>query len=121
MVKQLGYGQPALLLHSSMSSHRQWLSLASELSATHSCYLPDLAGYGAEPLPAIQPWSLAAEADLRAGVVARTLERQHLAFAKLGVEHGDACAQAVRRRGFLWRHGGAGKGFRLEAKLASGA
>ena len=78
MVKQLGYGRPALLLHSSMSSHRQWLSLASELSATHSCYLPDLAGYGAEPLPAIQPWSLAAEADLLLAALPDTLKAQPL-------------------------------------------
>ena len=65
--------------------------------------------------------AVAGEVDLGARIVARAFNGQHLAFAKLGVEHRDACAQAVRRRGFLRGNWGTGKGFRLEAKLASGA
>lgn len=95
MVKQLGYGRPALLLHSSMSSHRQWLSLASGLSATHSWYLPDLAGYGVEPLPAIQPWSLAAEADLLLAALPDTLKAQPLDL--IGHSYGGALALHLAR------------------------
>ncbi|TXH95787.1 MAG: alpha/beta fold hydrolase [Rheinheimera sp.] len=63
MIKQLGSGKPVLLLHSSMSSHRQWQALVSELSAGRQCYLPDLTGYGGRELPEQQPWSFAAEAQ----------------------------------------------------------
>ncbi len=63
MVKQLGSGRPVLLLHSSMSSHRQWLGLANELSAGQQCFLPDLTGYGGAELLDQQPWSLEAEAQ----------------------------------------------------------
>ena len=63
MVKQLGSGKPVLLLHSSMSSHRQWLGLASELAERQQCFLPDLTGYGGLELPNQQPWSLEAEAQ----------------------------------------------------------
>lgn len=63
MVKQLGSGRPVLLLHSSMSSHRQWLPLAGELAQQQHCVIPDLTGYGGLELPKQQPWSLAAEAQ----------------------------------------------------------
>lgn len=63
MVKQCGHGSPLILLHSSMSSHRQWQALANELASERRCFLPDLTGYGANGLPQKQPWSLDAEAE----------------------------------------------------------
>ncbi len=95
MVKQLGNGRPALLLHSSMSSHRQWLALSSALSATHSCYLADLAGYGAEPLPAMPPWSLAAEADVLLAALPESLKAQPLDL--IGHSYGGALALHLAR------------------------
>jgi len=95
MVKQLGNGRPALLLHSSMSSHRQWLSLASELSATHSCYLPDLAGYGGRPLPPPEPWSLAIEAEMVLSALSPALRQQPLDL--IGHSYGGALALHLAR------------------------
>jgi len=39
--------------------------------------------------------AVAREVDLRAGVVARTFQREHRALAKLGVEHLHAQAQTM--------------------------
>lgn len=95
MVKQVGSGRPALLLHSSMSSHRQWLALASTLSATHSCYLPDLSGYGVQPLPAVPSWSLTAEADLMLAVLPDALKTQPIDL--IGHSYGGALALHLAR------------------------
>ena len=57
----VGQGQPLLFLHSSLSSHRQWLPLVNELKSQFQCILVDLQGYGAagsrwQPSPAsLQP------------------------------------------------------------------
>jgi pimeloyl-ACP methyl ester carboxylesterase len=45
-MKIIGLGAPVLLLHSSLSSHKQWLPLAALLSEHHRLLLPDLLGYG---------------------------------------------------------------------------
>lgn len=45
-ISVVGSGKPVLLLHSSMSSHRQWQPLVAELRQDHLCIVPDLQGYG---------------------------------------------------------------------------
>jgi pimeloyl-ACP methyl ester carboxylesterase len=45
-----GDGPPVLLLHSSGFSSRQWSSLADLLSVRYRVIVPDLLGYGANPL-----------------------------------------------------------------------
>lgn len=94
-MKFIGNGQSALLLHSSMSSHRQWLALAGTLSTTHCCYLPDLAGYGTEPLPVLQPWSLAAEAELLLAALPDAVKAQSLDL--IGHSYGGALALHLAR------------------------
>lgn len=42
----VGQGQPLLFLHSSLSSHRQWLPLVNALKEQFQCILVDLQGYG---------------------------------------------------------------------------
>lgn len=44
-------GQPALCLHCSTGSARQWLSLETAFCETHHVFAPDLLGYGENP-----PW-----------------------------------------------------------------
>ncbi len=95
MVKQLGSGRPVLLLHSSMSSHRQWLGLVSELSANRQCLLPDLTGYGGTDLPRQQPWSLAAEAQALLQKVPAELREQPVDL--VGHSYGGALALHLAR------------------------
>lgn len=45
-ISVVGSGKPVLLLHSSMSSHRQWQQLVAQLHHDHLCIVPDLQGYG---------------------------------------------------------------------------
>ena len=44
--EQMGSGSPALFLHCSSGSHRQWLFAARQFADRHLCLLPDLMGYG---------------------------------------------------------------------------
>lgn len=65
-IKISGQGEPILLLHSSLSSHRQWAPLAAQLASLRRfCIVSaDLAGYGDEPCPTEpRPFSLADEVD----------------------------------------------------------
>lgn len=94
-MKISGQGQPLVLLHSSMSSHRQWLALTDQLAATHCCYLPDLAGYGAEPLPEAGIWSLAAEAELLLAALPEAVRMQPLDV--VGHSYGGALALHLAR------------------------
>lgn len=48
-MKVMGQGPAVLMLHSSLSSHKQWSLLASQLATDYQLFLPDLAGYGAQP------------------------------------------------------------------------
>lgn len=89
-MKAIGSGRPALLLHSSMSSHRQWLALVNQLSATHCCYLPDLVGYGAEPSPQTLTWSLADEADQLLAALPGAVKEQPIDL--IGHSYGGALA-----------------------------
>ena len=44
--EQLGAGAPAIFLHCSSGSHRQWLFAARQFADRRLCLLPDLMGYG---------------------------------------------------------------------------
>lgn len=50
-MKVMGQGPAVLMLHSSLSSHKQWSMLARQLAADYQLFLPDLAGYGSQPAP----------------------------------------------------------------------
>lgn len=66
-IKIVGNGEPLLLLHSSLSSHRQWAPLLAQLASLQRFCLVsvDLSGYGDEPCPkAPRPFSLADEVEL---------------------------------------------------------
>lgn len=59
-----GQGEPLLMLHSSMSSKKQWTGLAERLSADFQCIALDLIGYGAAALVSDQSgYSLQSEID----------------------------------------------------------
>lgn len=47
--RQAGEGPPLLLLHGWGASSRYWLSTLARLGTTHTCYAPDLPGFGASP------------------------------------------------------------------------
>jgi len=49
--KILGQGEPVVMLHSSMSSKRQWKELAETLSTNYQTIALDLTGYGAAAFP----------------------------------------------------------------------
>lgn len=94
----LGEGQPVLLLHSSLSSHKQWLSLAALLSAKYSLWLPDLQGYGSNKVvsfSAAPDWSLANEAD--AIVAALSAEQKNSELIVIGHSYGGAVALHLAR------------------------
>ena len=59
--------------------------------------------------------------DLRARIVALPFDRQHRAFAELGVEHLHARAQAVRRRAFCTGTGGLANASRCRTPPRRGA
>ena len=54
-MKISGQGEPLLLLHSSLSSHRQWQGLETLLAPHHQLLLPDLLGYGQQPAADFAP------------------------------------------------------------------
>lgn len=95
MVKQLGSGRPVLLLHSSMSSHRQWLTLAGDLAQVQHCVLPDLTGYGGLELPKQQPWSL--EAEAQALLQKLPVQLRHEPLDVIGHSYGGALALHLAR------------------------
>lgn len=99
MVKQLGSGRPVVLLHSSMSSHRQWQALANDLAADRQCLLPDLTGYGGTDLPTQQPWSLAAEAQALLRRLPAALRQQPVDL--VGHSYGGALALHLARSQLL--------------------
>ena len=47
--RQGGDGPPLLLLHGWGASSRYWLGTLARLGATHTCYAPDLPGFGESP------------------------------------------------------------------------
>lgn len=95
MVRQIGSGRPVLLLHSSMSSHRQWLGLASDLATGQHCFLPDLTGYGGLELPTQQPWSF--EAEAQALLQQLPAQLRHEPLDVVGHSYGGALALHLAR------------------------
>lgn len=97
-LKVTGEGAPILLLHSSLSSHKQWLPLAALLSEQYSLWLPDLQGYGsnkAVAYSATPDWSLAAEADAIMALL--TPEQKNAEVILIGHSYGGAVALHLAR------------------------
>jgi pimeloyl-ACP methyl ester carboxylesterase len=60
-----GQGRPVVLIHSSVSGNRQWRTLTEALCDRYRVLAVNLYGYGeTTPWPAIEPQSLAAQAQL---------------------------------------------------------
>lgn len=92
-IKISGQGEPILLLHSSLSSHRQWAALAAQLVADgRFCVISaDLMGYGDEPCPTTpRPFSLADEVQWLLQRLPR--EFHHQTFRVVGHSYGGAVA-----------------------------
>jgi pimeloyl-ACP methyl ester carboxylesterase len=94
--------KPAVvLLHSSMSSKSQWLSLKEQLGDSYRCMAVDLLGYGASPFPADvgdgYVHTLAHEVDAVIAALASRLEPGE-AFHLIGHSFGGACALHMARR-----------------------
>lgn len=96
--------KPAVvLLHSSMSSKSQWLSLKAHLGDAYRFLPVDLLGYGASPFPAAADagddyiHTLAHEVDAVIASIAMELEPGE-AFHLVGHSFGGACALHMARR-----------------------
>lgn len=101
-MKIVGQGQPILLLHSSLSSHKQWLPLAALLSADHQLLLPDLLGYGGNKVvefSASPSHSLAIEAGRLLAQVPDDVQQQPIIL--IGHSYGGAVALHLARTGQL--------------------
>lgn len=101
-LKIIGQGEPVLLLHSSLSSHKQWLPLVALLSERYSLWLPDLQGYGHNNPVAFSQnpdWSLADEAD--ALLASLTQEQKNTPLTLIGHSFGGALALHLARTGKL--------------------
>jgi pimeloyl-ACP methyl ester carboxylesterase len=76
-----GAGTPIVLLHSSMSSNKQWRALIDRLRGSYRLIAIDLYGYGATPAPSTTSFSLDDEVTLVRSVLDAALrpdERFHL-------------------------------------------
>lgn len=96
--------KPAVvLLHSSMSSKSQWLSLKAHLGDAYRFLPVDLLGYGASPFPAAADagedyaHTLGHEVDAVIAAIALELEPGE-AFHLVGHSFGGACALHMARR-----------------------
>lgn len=101
-LKVTGQGDAILLLHSSLSSHKQWLPLAALLSEHYSLWLPDLQGYGHHSPVAFSQkprWSLADEAD--ALLATLTQQQKDTPLILIGHSFGGALALHLARTGKL--------------------
>jgi pimeloyl-ACP methyl ester carboxylesterase len=99
-MKMIGQGPPLLLLHSSLSSHKQWLPLVTLLSANYQLLLPDLLGYGSKQAAAFQPvpqHRLADEADALLADIPAALKQQPMLL--IGHSFGGAVALHLARTG----------------------
>lgn len=84
-----GQGEPVLLLHSSLSSRRQWRKLQQRLGARYRLLGLDLLGYGETPMPEeTADFNFAREVDL----VERLLERVDGPAHLAGHSYGGAIA-----------------------------
>lgn len=101
-LKVTGQGDAILLLHSSLSSHKQWLPLAALLSERYSLWLPDLQGYGRNNPVAFSHkphWSLADEAE--ALLTSLTPEQKNTPLIIIAHSFGGALALHLARTGKL--------------------
>ena len=99
-MKIVGKGQPVLLLHSSLSSHKQWLPLAAQLDEQYQLLLPDLLGYGSHPVAEFQAepkHQLAIEADAVLAQIPSALRQQPMLL--IGHSYGGAVALHLARTG----------------------
>jgi pimeloyl-ACP methyl ester carboxylesterase len=84
-----GRGEPVILLHSSLSSSRQWRKLQQLIGNRYRLLGLDLTGYGETPLPADNsPFSLDQEIQL----VERLIERAAAPVHLVGHSYGGAIA-----------------------------
>jgi pimeloyl-ACP methyl ester carboxylesterase len=99
-MKIVGQGQPVLLLHSSLSSHKQWLPLVGQLSEKFQLLQPDLLGYGSYPVAEFQAepkHQLAVEADAVLAQIPVALLQQPMLL--IGHSFGGAVALHLARTG----------------------
>ncbi len=101
-LKVTGQGEAILLLHSSLSSHKQWLPLAALLSERYSLWLADLQGYGRNSAVVFSQnpvWSLADEAE--ALLATLTPEQKNTPLIIIAHSFGAALALHLARTGKL--------------------
>jgi pimeloyl-ACP methyl ester carboxylesterase len=101
-MKVIGQGPAVLMLHSSLSSHKQWSMLASQLATDYQLFLPDLAGYGAQPAPFADQSSryrLEQEAALILAALPAAVKAKPLVL--IGHSFGGAVALHLARTGSL--------------------
>lgn len=101
-MKVMGQGPAVLLLHSSLSSHKQWSLLAQQLATDYQVFLPDLAGYGSQPAFATGPtehYRLAQEAALILAALPDVVKAQPIVL--IGHSYGGALALHLARSGQL--------------------
>ncbi len=88
------------MLHSSLSSHKQWLPLVAQLSEHYQLLLPDLLGYGSNKAAEFQQvpkHSLAVEADAVLAQIQPALQLQPMIV--IGHSYGGAVALHLARTG----------------------
>lgn len=101
-MKIVGQGQPVLLLHSSLSSHKQWLPLVTLLNEDCQLLLPDLLGYGGN-----QPAEFSTDPKHRLAIEAAALRGQLPAdvieqpLILIGHSYGGALALHLARLGYF--------------------
>ncbi|WP_417793523.1 alpha/beta fold hydrolase [Terasakiella pusilla] len=88
-----GQGAPLVMLHSSMSSKKQWAGLAERVSSDFTCIAIDLIGYGAASLPTDQDgYSLQSEIDHIDQILADAGLDTSTPVHLIGHSFGGACA-----------------------------
>lgn len=93
--RELGSGEPVVLLHSSGSSGAQWRALAQRLGARYRVIAPDLYGYGGTAdWPGRAPFHLECEAEIVLALLARGTGQAHL----VGHSYGGAVALHIASR-----------------------
>jgi pimeloyl-ACP methyl ester carboxylesterase len=88
-ITESGHGQPAVLLHGSASSGKQWRSLALELADRFRLIIPDLHGHGGS-----HPWSEPTQRTLddETGMIAALADRLEEPIHLVGHSFGAAVA-----------------------------